>query len=62
MAKNADWILANDVRPETAVMGGADNQVTLCTATEQEAWPRMPKQEVATRLASRVAAFLKDAP
>jgi phosphopantothenoylcysteine decarboxylase/phosphopantothenate--cysteine ligase len=61
-AKNADWILANDVRPETGIMGGADNQVTLCTGSGQEAWPPMPKPAVAARLAARIAAFFKETP
>jgi phosphopantothenoylcysteine decarboxylase/phosphopantothenate--cysteine ligase len=40
--KNADWIVANDVRAETGIMGGADNRVTLFDANGQEAWPSMP--------------------
>jgi phosphopantothenoylcysteine decarboxylase/phosphopantothenate--cysteine ligase len=56
--KNADWILANDVRPETGIMGGADNQVTLFDGSGQEAWPAMSKQAVAVRLADRIAAVL----
>ncbi len=62
VAKNADWIVANDVRPETGIMGGADNQVTLCTESGQEAWPPMPKRDVAARLASRIAVFFKENP
>jgi phosphopantothenoylcysteine decarboxylase/phosphopantothenate--cysteine ligase len=53
--KNADWIVANDVRAETGIMGGADNRVTLFDANGQEAWPSMPKQDVAARLAARIA-------
>ncbi len=52
--KNCDWIVANDVRPETGIMGGAENQVTLITATADETWPRLTKHEVADRLARRV--------
>ena len=29
--KGCDWIVANDVRPETGIMGGAENDVTLIT-------------------------------
>ncbi len=53
--KGCDWILANDVRPETGIMGGAENAVTLITKDGAEGWPRMPKQDVATRLAQAIA-------
>ncbi len=56
--KNADWIVANDVSPETGNMGGADNAVHLITADGVEHWPKMPKQDVARRLAERIAAAL----
>ncbi|WP_135504034.1 bifunctional phosphopantothenoylcysteine decarboxylase/phosphopantothenate--cysteine ligase CoaBC [Roseovarius aestuariivivens] len=56
--KGCDWIVANDVRPETGIMGGTDNAVTLITADGAEAWPRMTKVEVAARLAQRVAEAL----
>ena len=56
--KGCDWIVANDVRPETGIMGGNTNQVTLVTAIAAEAWPSMPKADVAARLADRVAAAL----
>jgi len=53
--KGCDWIVANDVRPETGIMGGNDNAITLVSATGAEPWPRMPKDEVARRLAARIA-------
>ena len=56
--KNADWIVANDVSPETGNMGGADNVVHLITAEGVEHWPKMAKQDVARRLAERIAAAL----
>ncbi len=56
--KGCDWILANDVRPETGIMGGQDNLVTLVTALGSEEWPRMAKSEVAKRLADQIAATL----
>ncbi len=56
--KNADWIIANDVRPETGVMGGPSNQVIVVTAAGQEVWPSLPKTEVASRLADRIVAAL----
>jgi phosphopantothenoylcysteine decarboxylase/phosphopantothenate--cysteine ligase len=56
--KGCDWIVANDVRPETGIMGGELNQVHLVTAAGVEAWPRLPKPEVASRLAERIAEAL----
>jgi phosphopantothenoylcysteine decarboxylase/phosphopantothenate--cysteine ligase len=56
--KNADWIVANDVRPESGIMGGEQNQVHLITATGIEDWPRLDKTEVARRLAAHIAAAL----
>ena len=54
--KGCDWIVANDVSGD--VMGGAENAVHLVTASGVEEWPRMAKQEVAARLAARVAEAL----
>ena len=56
--KGCDWIVANDVRPETGVMGGDVNQVHLVTEDGIEHWPLMAKTDVAARLADRIAAML----
>ena len=56
--KGCDWIVANDVRPETGIMGGSENAVTLITADGMEVWERMSKPAVARRLADRIAAAL----
>ncbi len=56
--KNADWIVANDVNPSTGIMGGAENEIHLVTAAGVEDWPRLEKDEVATRLAARIAEAL----
>ncbi|MGR3541418.1 MAG: bifunctional phosphopantothenoylcysteine decarboxylase/phosphopantothenate--cysteine ligase CoaBC [Hasllibacter sp.] len=53
--KGCDWIVANDVSPGTGIMGGAENAVRLITAHGAEDWPRLPKPEVARRLAARMA-------
>lgn len=55
--KGCDWIVANDVSGD--VMGGAENAVHLVTATGVEDWPRLPKEEVARRLAARVVEALE---
>ena len=57
--KNADWIMANDVSPASGIMGGEENAVHLVSAGGVEDWPRLPKQEVARRLAERIAAALR---
>ncbi len=54
-SKGADWIAANDVSPETGIMGGDQNQVTLITRDGRERWPKMSKAEVAKRLIARAA-------
>jgi phosphopantothenoylcysteine decarboxylase/phosphopantothenate--cysteine ligase len=56
--KNADWIVANDVSPETGIMGGAENAVHIVSAAGVETWPRLAKDEVAMRLAQRIAEAL----
>lgn len=56
--KGCDWIVANDVRPETGIMGGSENAITLITAEGAETWPRMSKTDVARQLALRIAGAL----
>ena len=53
--KGCDWIVANDVGHGTGIMGGAENEVHLVTADGVEDWPRLAKDEVARRLAVRIA-------
>ena len=54
--KGCDWIVANDVSPATGIMGGDENAIHLITAAGVEDWPRLKKDEVARRLAERIAA------
>ena len=56
--KGCDWIVANDVSPESGIMGGTENAVIIITAGGAETWPRMGKTQVATRLAARIAKAL----
>ncbi len=60
--KGCDWIVANDVSGAhgQSVMGGADNAIHLVTADGVEAWPTLPKIEVAERLADRIADALTE--
>ena len=59
LRKGCDWIVANDVSAATGIMGGPDNAITLITGTGAEPWPRLPKSEVAQRLAARIAEALR---
>ncbi|HEV8035421.1 bifunctional phosphopantothenoylcysteine decarboxylase/phosphopantothenate--cysteine ligase CoaBC [Yoonia sp.] len=56
--KGCDWIVANDVSPETGIMGGSENAVTLISDAGAESFPRMTKAEVAAMLAGRIAEAL----
>jgi phosphopantothenoylcysteine decarboxylase/phosphopantothenate--cysteine ligase len=56
--KGCDWILANDVAPGTGTFGGDSNTIHLVDASGVEDWPAMTKQEVASRLAERIATAL----
>ncbi|MDJ1007641.1 MAG: bifunctional phosphopantothenoylcysteine decarboxylase/phosphopantothenate--cysteine ligase CoaBC [Paracoccaceae bacterium] len=56
--KGCDWIVANDVSPATGIMGGAENAVTIIDAGGADAWPRMSKDDVARRLAAKIAGAL----
>ncbi len=57
--KGCDWIVANDVSPATGIMGGTENAVVLISEAGAEEWPRMGKDEVARKLAARIAEALR---
>ncbi|MDO1580774.1 bifunctional phosphopantothenoylcysteine decarboxylase/phosphopantothenate--cysteine ligase CoaBC [Rhizobium oryzicola] len=54
-AKGADLIVANDVSPETGIMGGDRNRVKLILPEGIIEWPSLAKDEVAEGLAQWVA-------
>jgi phosphopantothenoylcysteine decarboxylase/phosphopantothenate--cysteine ligase len=56
--KGCDWIVANDVSPETGIMGGTENVVTVIDQNGSESWPRLSKDQVARKLAARIAEAL----
>jgi phosphopantothenoylcysteine decarboxylase/phosphopantothenate--cysteine ligase len=56
--KGCDWIVANDVSPGTGIMGGSENAVTVIDKHGAEDWPRATKEQVARRLAQRIAKAL----
>jgi phosphopantothenoylcysteine decarboxylase/phosphopantothenate--cysteine ligase len=53
--KGCDWIVANDVSTATGTFGGERNTVHLISADGVEDWPTLAKDEVALRLAGRIA-------
>jgi phosphopantothenoylcysteine decarboxylase/phosphopantothenate--cysteine ligase len=53
--KGCDWIVANDVSPAMGTFGGERNTVHLVSAEGVEDWPTLAKNEVAARLAERIA-------
>ena len=56
--KGCDWIVANDVSAATGTFGGERNTVHLVSAQGVEDWPTLAKDEVAARLAARIADHL----
>ena len=56
--KDCDWIVANDVSPETGIMGGSENAVTVISDEGADVWPRLDKSQVAQRLALMIAEAL----
>lgn len=52
--KGCDWIVANDVT-QPGVMGGAENAVMIVGKAGVERWDRAGKDEVAMKIAQRIA-------
>jgi phosphopantothenoylcysteine decarboxylase/phosphopantothenate--cysteine ligase len=57
--KGCDWIVANDVSPASGTFGGAENSVHVIDAAGVDTWPRLSKDDVAARLAARIADHLE---
>jgi phosphopantothenoylcysteine decarboxylase / phosphopantothenate---cysteine ligase len=57
--KGCDWILANDVSPQTGIMGGDRNTIELVSAKGVESWPPQSKEDVAEMLIDRIANELR---
>ncbi len=62
LCKGCDWIVANDVSPETGVMGGDFNQIHLLTQNGTETWPQYSKQTVAKKLIEHIVSHLNNTP
>lgn len=56
--KGCDWIVANDVSPDTGIMGGTENAVVVISEGGADVWPRMSKGDVARKLAAKIAEAL----
>ncbi len=61
LRKGCDWIVANDVGAGTGTFGGDDNRVHVIDEAGIESWDPMKKDEVARRLAQRIAARIAGA-
>ena len=59
LRKGCDWIIANDVSPDTGIMGGHENTVTVITDDGAVSWEKMSKKAVAARLAQDIAQHLQ---
>ncbi len=62
--KGADWIVANNVsfaEDGSSVMGGDHNQVLVVSRDGVDEWPLLDKDEVAQRLAEKIAVRLVEA-
>jgi phosphopantothenoylcysteine decarboxylase / phosphopantothenate---cysteine ligase len=60
--KGCDWIVANDVSPSTGTFGGERNTVHLISPSGVEDWPTLAKEDVALRLAARIALHFSGPP
>jgi phosphopantothenoylcysteine decarboxylase/phosphopantothenate--cysteine ligase len=60
-SKGCDWIIANDVSPESGVFGGDHNTVHLISLAGVESWPPQSKDQVAKTLIGRIADSLSKA-
>ena len=58
--KGCDWLMANNVSPDTGVMGGDFNTIHFLTQTSEESWEMLSKQDVALRLADKIADYFSE--
>jgi phosphopantothenoylcysteine decarboxylase/phosphopantothenate--cysteine ligase len=57
-SKGCDWILANDVSPQTGIMGGDRNTIQFVTPKGVEPWPPQTKEDVAAMLIAHIVTEL----
>jgi phosphopantothenoylcysteine decarboxylase/phosphopantothenate--cysteine ligase len=58
--KGCDWLMANNVSPDSGVMGGDFNTIHFLTQTSEESWEMLSKQDVALRLAGKIADYFSE--
>lgn len=58
-SKHCDWVIANDVGKNPAIMGGNDNQISIVTKSGTEDWDLMSKRQVAAQLVQRISKHVK---
>ena len=56
--KGCDWMVANNVSPETGIMGGDNNTIDIFTSDDHETWPNMSKIDVAQKLVARISHYV----
>ena len=57
--KGCDWIVANDVSPDTDTFGGMENTIHIVDQNGIDNWPTMSKELIGQKLAERIADYLK---
>lgn len=57
MRKGCDWLIANDVSPDSGTFGGDHNQALVLDAEGEESWPPMRKEALAESLVRRIAGY-----
>lgn len=55
--KGCDWLLANDVSPESNTFGGDDNHILLFDSSGHVDWGRLSKREAGHKLAQKMVEF-----
>jgi phosphopantothenoylcysteine decarboxylase/phosphopantothenate--cysteine ligase len=56
--KGCDWIMANDVSPETGTFGSEKNAIHIISKDGVEAWPTLTKEIIGQKISIRIAEFL----
>lgn len=56
--KNCDWIIVNDVNPDTKIMGGVENEVTILLSSGMQHFKRADKKEISRLLTQEIIQFI----
>ncbi len=55
--KKCDWIVVNDVKPDTNIMGGTENEVTIISSSGMEHLKKAGKKEISHLLTLKIIKF-----